>query len=114
MPHSCAMAGRCSAALVDPPDAATTTAAFSKALRVTISRGRRPIFSKFITAAPEATAYSSRLLYGAGAPAEPGSARPIASDTQAIVLAVNCPPQDPAEGQAAHSNSCSSSSDSLP
>ena len=37
---SCAMAGRCSAALVDPPDAATTAAAFCSALRVTMSRGR--------------------------------------------------------------------------
>ena len=40
MPHSCAMAGRCSAALVEPPEAATTAAAFSSALRVTMSRGR--------------------------------------------------------------------------
>ena len=29
MPHSCAIAGRCSAALVEPPEAATTVAAFS-------------------------------------------------------------------------------------
>src|SRR4029077_16009729 len=40
---------------------------------------------------------------------EPGNARPIASETQAIVLAVNNPPQEPADGQAAHSTSCSSS-----
>ena len=39
MPASWAMAGRCSPALVEPPVAATTTAAFSSALRVTMSRG---------------------------------------------------------------------------
>ena len=43
MPASCAIAGRCSAALVEPPDAATTMAAFSSALRVTMSRGRMPL-----------------------------------------------------------------------
>src|SRR5471032_1995923 len=34
----------------------------------------------------------------------------MASDTQAMVLAVNCPPQEPAEGHAACSSSCKSSS----
>ncbi len=47
-------------------------------------------------------------------PAEPGSARPIASETQAIVLAVNWPPQAPAEGQATSSSACSSSSSIAP
>ena len=37
--------------------------------------------------------------------AEPGSAKPIVSETHAIVFAVNCPPQEPAEGHATHSNS---------
>ena len=35
--------------------------------------------------------------------------RPIAPEMQAIVLAVNWPPQDPAEGQATHFSSCRSS-----
>ena len=39
IPASFAIAGRCKAALVDPPEAATTAAAFSKDLRVTISLG---------------------------------------------------------------------------
>ncbi len=39
---------------------------------------------------------------------------PSASETQAIVLAVNSPPHEPADGHAAHSSSCSSSSDSAP
>ena len=38
-PASCAIAGRCSAALVEPPVADTTAQAFSSALRVTMSRG---------------------------------------------------------------------------
>ncbi len=61
MPHSCAMAGRCRPPLVEPPVAATTMAAFSKALRVQMSRGRMPSASSCITASPLAVAYSSRL-----------------------------------------------------
>ena len=41
-PASCAIAGRCSPALVEPPVAATAAAAFSSALRVTRSRGSGP------------------------------------------------------------------------
>src|SRR5271157_1386559 len=40
MPASCAIAGKCRPALVEPPVAPTTTAAFSSARRVTMSRGR--------------------------------------------------------------------------
>ena len=39
IPASFAIAGRCKAAFVDPPDAATTTAAFSSDFFVTISLG---------------------------------------------------------------------------
>ena len=39
IPASFAMAGKCRAAFVDPPDAATITAAFSNDFFVTISRG---------------------------------------------------------------------------
>src|SRR4029079_5881774 len=73
-----------------------------------------PNSSSFITAAPLAVAYSSRDSYGAGAPAEPGSAKPMASDTQAMVLAVNWPPQEPAPGQVTHASACRSSSDMRP
>ncbi len=65
---------------------------------------------RFITAWPEASAYWSRESSGAGVPAEPGSASPIASETHAIVLAVYCPAHEPAEGQALHSSSCRSAS----
>ncbi len=61
MPASWAMAGRCRPALVEPPVQATTRAAFSSALRVTTSRGRMRFSSRFITAAPLAVAYWSRL-----------------------------------------------------
>ena len=114
MPASCAIAGRCSPALVLPPVAATATAAFSNASRVQMSRGRNPLSSRLITARPLSTAQRSRSSYGAGAPAEPGKASPIASLTIAMVLAVNWPPQAPADGQATHSSSCSSSSDIVP
>ncbi len=38
----------------------------------------------------------------------------MASDTQAMVFAVNWPPQDPAERQATHSRACKSSSLMVP
>ena len=110
MPASLAIAGRCSNPLVDPPVAATTAAAFSSALRVTMSRGRRLSLSRRITASPVWNAKASRSAITAGAADEPGSARPIASDTQAMVLAVNWPPQAPADGHAIFSSAVSSSS----
>ena len=42
------------------------------------------------------------------------SARPIASETQAMVLAVNWPPQAPALGQATRSRMSSAASDMVP
>ena len=114
IPHSCAIAGRCSPAFVEPPLAATTRAAFSSASRVMMSRGRRLLSISFMTACPDAKAYSSRDWYGAGALAECGSAMPSASDTQAIVFAVNWPPQEPADGQATRSISARSSAFILP
>ncbi len=114
MPASLAIAGRCSAALVEPPVAPTTSAAFCSDLSVTMSRGRMRCSINDTTARPDSTAQRSRSSYGAGAPAEPGNASPIASETVAIVLAVNCPPQAPAEGQATHSSSCRSASDIFP
>ena len=61
MPASCAIAGRCSPPLVEPPVHATTRAAFSRLLRVTTSRARMPFASRFITATPLAVACWSRL-----------------------------------------------------
>ncbi|MET3867553.1 hypothetical protein ABIC20_004862 [Methylobacterium radiotolerans] len=61
MPHSCAIAGRCSAALVEPPEAATTVAAFSRALRVTMSRGRMRFSRSSITFSPAVAQNLSRI-----------------------------------------------------
>ena len=49
MPASLAMAGKCNAAFVEPPVAATTRAALMKASRVQMSRGRRFSSSRFMT-----------------------------------------------------------------
>ena len=57
IPASWAIAGRCRPPLVDPPEAATTTAAFSSDLRVTMSRARMPCSSSRITASPDASAH---------------------------------------------------------
>ena len=104
MPASCAIAGRCRAAFVEPPVAQTTAQAFSRALRVTMSRGS--------TASPLALAQTismswrparrisgARSLNTAGTMLEPMGARPRASLTIPMVLAVNCPAQAPAEGR---------------
>ena len=59
-------------------------------------------------------ACAEKFKDGAGAPAEPGIAMPMASETQAMVLAVNWPPQAPAEGQATRSSARNSSSEFWP
>ena len=56
MPASLAIAGMCNPPLVEPPAAATTVAAFSIALRVTMSRGRMFWRNSSMTAWPEASA----------------------------------------------------------
>ena len=61
IPASFAIAGKCKAAFVDPPDAATTTAAFSNYFLVTISLGLIFFANKFITALPLETANLSRF-----------------------------------------------------
>jgi hypothetical protein len=108
-PASWAMASRWSTALVDPPRAMTVVMAFSKAGRVMIWRGRMLASSSPITASPDRTAYSRSRGSMAGTEADPGSDIPIASPTEAMVLAVNIPAQEPAPGQALRSSSSISS-----
>ena len=61
MPASLAIAGKCSAALVDPPVAATMAAPFSSDLRVTISLGNGPPRSSIcITSRPARRATCAR------------------------------------------------------
>ena len=50
---SCAIASRCSTALVDPPNAITTAMAFSNASRVRMSRAVMPCRSSSTTASPD-------------------------------------------------------------
>ena len=102
---SAAMASRCSTALVEPPSAMVTAMAFSNASFVMICRGRMPSSSSRTTAWPDSKAKSSRRLSGAGGDDEPGSDMPMASATDAIVLAVNMPAQLPSLGQAPRSMS---------
>ena len=110
----CAIARRCSTALVEPPRAITTVMAFSKALRVMISRGRIPFSNKWSTAAP-ASKLSRFLSSLIAAWAELlGRLMPRASMADAMVLAVYIPPQDPAPGMAVSSTSCNSSSEYSP
>ena len=60
------------------------------------------------------SATSSLVASSAGTIAEPPGEIPSASNAQAIVLAVNWPPQAPAPGLAWFSRSVRSSSDMLP
>ena len=99
-PASRAMASRCSTALVEPPVAATPAMAFSSALRVTISRGRRLLFTASITTAPQRMHTSFLRGSTCGTAAVPMGESPISSITVAMVLAVNCPPHAPAPGHA--------------
>ena len=87
-----------------------TAMAFSKAALVMIWRGRMPISSSRMTAWPDCRARSSRRASTAAGEADPGSAMPSASETDAMVLAVNMPAQLPIVGQAFRSMRASSSS----
>ena len=111
---SCAIASRCSTAFVEPPSAIATAIAFSNASLVMIWRGRRSSSSRRMTARPLSYAKSSRRRSTAGGDAEPGSDMPIASPTDAIVLAVNMPAHDPSVGHARISISPSSFSVIVP
>ena len=109
------MAGRCSAALVEPPVAATTAAAFSRPVRVTRSRGSGPPASNAaMTAWPARRAMPCRSEKTAGIIDEPSGARPSASDTMPIVFAVNWPGQAPMVGAQTSSSSLTSCSGIVP
>ena len=111
---SCAIASKCRTALVEPPSAITTEIAFSNAFLVMIWLGRMSLAMRFITARPLSNAKSSLRESTAAGEALPGRDIPIASPTDAIVLAVNIPAQDPSLGQARRSISPSSFSVIVP
>ena len=82
---------------------ATEAIAFSIDLRVMIFDGRRSCRSNSITSLPAWNAASSFSVTVAGMPLLPIGEIPRNSITVDMVLAVNCPPQAPAPGQAAFS-----------
>ncbi len=113
-PASAASANRCSTAFVDPPIATCNAIAFSKDFFESISDGRRSSLTAWRTASPARAAMSYRSCDSAGASALPNGANPSASEIEAIVLAVNMPPHEPAPGQACRSKSSNSSADICP
>ena len=108
---ACAIASRCSTALVEPPSAITVVMAFSKARarqdvarpQVRARRGRPP--------RPRPARHRPRFSGETAAWAELfGRLSPSASMAEAMVLAVYMPPHEPAPGQACDSRSASSAS----
>ena len=98
---ACAMASRCSTALVEPPSAMTTVMAFSNALRVMMSSGLMPCRIRFTTAAP-ACRQSFFFAGEMAACAELfGRLMPSASMALAMVFAVYMPPHEPGPGNGA-------------
>ena len=96
--------------MVEPPEAQTQAIAFSSESRVITLLGRRSSARTFITSSPIFSATVPFSSSSAGTIAEPPALIPSASKAQAIVLAVNWPPQAPAPGLATPSSSFSSSS----
>lgn len=87
-PRRPAIASRCTTALVDPPIAALTRMAFSKASRVSTVDSRWSSCTMATIRRPAACASAYRRESTAGRAADPGSWTPSASATQAIVEAV--------------------------
>ena len=113
-PASCAMAGRCSAVLVEQPSAISNASAFINAFSVRMVWGRISLLKTSSARIP--VFFASRILSAmtAGIVPLPGKASPSASVTQFMELAVNIPEQEPQPGQAASSISASSASLILP
>ncbi len=109
-PASSASASRCRTAFVDPPIAACTVMAFSKAGRVRISSGCTSDSRALTASSPHSAAADRRSLVSAAGDAEPNGAIPIASAIVAIVFAVAISAQEPAPGHADFSSSRNSAS----
>jgi len=78
----------------------TPVMAFSRAFFVTICRGRRSFWRRSMTSRPAPIQASFFVGSFAGMSDIPIGERPSIVPAIAIVLAVNCPPQAPAPGQA--------------
>ena len=95
---------------MEPPIDTATAIPFSNASFVRMSRGLIPCSSSLITVRPASYDFCSIPSSTAGSDDAPGSAIPMASMVEDMVLAVNIPPHDPAPGHAAHSISFKSES----
>ena len=100
IPKSEAIAGRCSAVLVEPPMAMSTRIAFLNESSVAMERGVLFCRASSTILRPDSRAISLFFLLSAIAVPHPTRDRPSASVRQAMVLAVNSPAQLPAPGQA--------------
>jgi len=88
--------------------------AFSIAIRVRISAGRVLSRTSCIARRPAWAAASAFKGSFAGMPFRPAGLIPMSSIAIDMVLAVNCPPQAPAVGQAAFSTHLNSLASILP
>ncbi len=111
---SLAMASKCRTEFVEPPVEATPAMAFSMAALVMILEGVTSPRRSSITISPARTPAFAFAAFVAGTLESPIGAIPRNSQTKAMVLAVNCPPQAPAPGQAATSSDLSCASDIPP
>ena len=109
-PASRATASRCSTALVDPPVATARVTPLVMDARVRICRAVTPRRTRSTARRPQSRATPALAGSVAGTEPLPIGEMPIASKTVAMVLAVNCPPHEPAPGHAARSSSSRSSS----
>ncbi len=97
MPASCAIAGMCSAALVEPPVAATAAQAFSRLFCVTSSRGSGPPFVQELhdalcSACVRAPRFAAQPPAASPSREAPG---PASRTPSPWCWRVNCPGQEP-------------------
>ena len=94
--------------------AITTAIAFSKLLRLMMSRGLRSALTASTSSSPARATAPTISSSSAAMVEEPGTAMPSASIAEDMVLAVYMPPQEPAPGQEWHSTFFSRASSILP
>ena len=113
-PSRPAIASRWMNSLVEPPVAANTQRALSKAFWVITSSGRVPARASSTARTPVRSARSLRRDSTAGTTAEPGKAMPRTSAAIAMVVAVPMTLQTPTVGAKTPSSSSHSSSSIRP
>ena len=98
MPAACAIARKCSTALVEPPTAMIRLTAFSIESRVMMSLGRRLLRIARTSTRALSAAESTFSWSGLAIVDEYSRLMPSASNDELIVLAVYMPPQEPEPG----------------